>query len=158
MWWVIARSFWVGRVYWQEAKGKFICSKNGLYGHGGVFSQVYILIKVTELYIQIVCIFSFLRKISPELTSATNPPLFPEEDWPWANIVLLFLYFIWGRRPPHGVQSSAMSAPGIRTGEPQPTEAERVNLTAAPPDRLTNWVYFILFKAHSNKADLNSNI
>ena len=24
----------------------------------------------------------FLRKISPELTSATKPPLFPEEDWP----------------------------------------------------------------------------
>ena len=26
--------------------------------------------------------FFFLRKISPELTSATNPPLFAEEDWP----------------------------------------------------------------------------
>ena len=26
--------------------------------------------------------FFFLRKISPELTSAANPPLFPEEDWP----------------------------------------------------------------------------
>ena len=26
--------------------------------------------------------FSFLRKISPELTFATNPPLFAEEDWP----------------------------------------------------------------------------
>ena len=25
--------------------------------------------------------FSFLRKISPELTSAANPPLFAEEDW-----------------------------------------------------------------------------
>ena len=24
----------------------------------------------------------FLRKINPELTSATNPPLFAEEDWP----------------------------------------------------------------------------
>ena len=24
----------------------------------------------------------FLRKISPELTSAANPPLFAEEDWP----------------------------------------------------------------------------
>ena len=27
-----------------------------------------------------------LRKISPELTSTTNPPLFAEEDYPWANI------------------------------------------------------------------------
>ena len=26
--------------------------------------------------------FFSLRKISPELTSATNPPLFAEEDWP----------------------------------------------------------------------------
>ena len=26
--------------------------------------------------------FFFLRKISPELTPATNPPLFAEEDWP----------------------------------------------------------------------------
>ena len=24
----------------------------------------------------------FLRKINPELTSAANPPLFTEEDWP----------------------------------------------------------------------------
>ena len=24
----------------------------------------------------------FLRKISPELTSAANPPLYAEEDWP----------------------------------------------------------------------------
>ena len=26
--------------------------------------------------------FFFLRKISPELTSTANPPLFAEEDWP----------------------------------------------------------------------------
>ena len=26
--------------------------------------------------------FLFLRKISPELTSAANPPLFADEDWP----------------------------------------------------------------------------
>ena len=26
--------------------------------------------------------FFFLRKISPELTSAANPPLFAEEGWP----------------------------------------------------------------------------
>ena len=31
-------------------------------------------------------IFFFLRKISPELTSDANPPLFAKEDWPWANI------------------------------------------------------------------------
>ena len=27
-------------------------------------------------------LFLFWRKISPELTSATKPPLFAEEDWP----------------------------------------------------------------------------
>ena len=27
-------------------------------------------------------LFFFLRKISPEITSAANPPLFAEEDWP----------------------------------------------------------------------------
>ena len=26
--------------------------------------------------------FLFLRKMSPELTYAANPPLFAEEDWP----------------------------------------------------------------------------
>ena len=30
--------------------------------------------------------FFFFRIISPELTSAANPPLFTKEDWPWANI------------------------------------------------------------------------
>ena len=30
--------------------------------------------------------FFFLRKISPELTSAAKSPLSAEEDWPWANI------------------------------------------------------------------------
>ena len=29
-----------------------------------------------------VSLFLILRKISPELTSAANPPLFAEEDWP----------------------------------------------------------------------------
>ena len=34
----------------------------------------------------LVILLYFLRKISPELTSTANPPLFAEEDWPWANI------------------------------------------------------------------------
>ena len=41
------------------------------------------------------CLF-VLRKISPELTSATNPPLFAEEDWPRANIrAHLPLLYMW---------------------------------------------------------------
>ena len=34
------------------------------------------------LYIYLFILLLFLRKISPELTSAANPPLFAEEDWP----------------------------------------------------------------------------
>ena len=29
-----------------------------------------------------VAFFYFLRRVSSELTSAANPPLFAEEDWP----------------------------------------------------------------------------
>ena len=29
----------------------------------------------------------FFKKIRPELTSAANPPLFAEQDWPRANIL-----------------------------------------------------------------------
>ena len=40
--------------------------------------------------------FIFLMKINPKLTSATNPPLFAEEDWPWAHIrVHLPLLYMW---------------------------------------------------------------
>ena len=34
-----------------------------------------------EVYFVLFCFF-LLRKISPELTSAANSPLFAEEDWP----------------------------------------------------------------------------
>ena len=36
-----------------------------------------------------------------------------------------------GRLPQNGLPSSAMSTPGIQTGEPRAIEAECVNLTAA---------------------------
>ena len=47
-------------------------------------------------YWRVLFFFIFWRKISPELTSATNPPLFAEEDWPWANIHVHFpLLYMW---------------------------------------------------------------
>ena len=66
--------------------------------------------------------FFILRKISPELASATKPPLFAEEDWPWANICAhLPLLYMWDTcLPQHGLPSGAMSAPGIWTSEPRP--------------------------------------
>ena len=42
---------------------------------------VYLLLAVS---LECLILF-FSRKFSPELTTA-NPPLFAEEDWPWANI------------------------------------------------------------------------
>ena len=40
--------------------------------------------------------FFFLRKISPELPSAANPPLFAKQDWPCANICAhLPLLYMW---------------------------------------------------------------
>ena len=80
-----------------------------------------------------------MRKISPELTTA-SPPLFAEEAWPWANIVPIFLCFICG------TPTTAWRAQRrhVRTRDPnRPTsgrrEAERVNLTAAPPGRPHKW-------------------
>ena len=46
-----------------------------------------------------------LRNISPELTSASNPPLFPEEDWPWANFCAHLPLFYVGCLPQHGLTS-----------------------------------------------------
>ena len=43
----------------------------------------------------LISFFVCVRKISPELTSVANPPLLAEEDWAWANIVPVFLYFTW---------------------------------------------------------------
>ena len=38
-----------------------------------------------------------------------------------------------GLPPQHGLTSGAMSAPGIRAGEPWAAKVEPVNLTAVPP-------------------------
>ena len=76
--------------------------------------------------------FFFWRKLSHELTSTTNPPLFAEEDWPWANIrAHLPLYAC------HSVAWQAVhrSAPGMRTSKPWATKGERTNLTAVPLGR-----------------------
>ena len=77
-----------------------------------------------------------LRKISPELTSAANLPLFTEEDWPWANIhAHLPLLYIWDAYHSMACQAGAMSAPRIWTSETRAAEVQRVHLTAAPPGR-----------------------
>ena len=75
----------------------------------------------------------FLKKISPELTSAANPPLCAEEDWPWANIhahlPLLYMGDVC-----HIMAWSAVhrTTPRIRAGKPWAAEAGHANLTASP--------------------------
>ena len=88
--------------------------------------------------------FFFLRKISPELT-ATNPPLFAEEDWPWANIhAHLPLLFMCGMPTTAWRAKQCYVRTGIGTGEPQDAEVEHVNLTTAPPGR--SWERIQLLK------------
>ena len=53
--------------------------------------------------------FFFLRKISPELTTA-SPPLFAEEAWPWANICAhLPLLYMWDAY--HSMTCQALPCP-----------------------------------------------
>ena len=93
----------------------------------------------------------FLRKISPELTSAANPPLFAEEDWPWAKIrVHLPPLYMWDACHSMACQAvpclypGSEPAPGIWTGKARVAKVELVNLTTAP--RHGAGPYTLLFK------------
>ena len=93
--------------------------------------------KHTMVYINtLISFFFFLRKISPELTSVANTPLFAEEDWPWANICAhLPLLYLWDTYHSMAWQEVCRSPLGIWTGEPQAAKVEHVNLSATPPGR-----------------------
>ena len=91
-------------------------------------------VKSIKEWKNILLLFFFLRKISPKLTSATNPPRFAEEDWPWANIhAHLPLLYMWDACHSMAWWAVRRSAPGIQTSEPQAAEAENTNLTTTPP-------------------------
>ena len=84
------------------------------------------------------CLFFiyFLRKISPKLTTA-NPPLFAEEDWPWANICAhLPLLYMWDAYHSMAFAKRCQVCtqdPNRRT--PGHQEVEHAHLTAAPLGR-----------------------
>ena len=62
----------------------------------------------------------FLRKISPELTTA-NPPLFAEEEWPWANIhAHLPLLYTWDAYHSMTWQAGPCPHPGSKPVNPGP--------------------------------------
>ena len=72
-------------------------------------------------------VFVFLRTISPELTSAANPPLFAEEDWPGANIrAHLPLLYTWDAYHSMAFAKRCHVHTGIRTGKPQAAEKQNV--------------------------------
>ena len=64
-----------------------------------------------------------MRKTGPELTS-----------------VPMFLYFVCGMPPQHGLMSGARS--GIRTSEPWTAEAEGANLATTPPGQPPVFYFF----------------
>uniref|UniRef100_A0A9L0IKQ4 Succinate dehydrogenase complex subunit C n=1 Tax=Equus asinus TaxID=9793 RepID=A0A9L0IKQ4_EQUAS len=66
------------------------------------------------------------RKISPELTSAANPPLFAEEDI-HAHLTLLHMWDAY-----HSMACQAVPCPHLGS-EPEATKAECVHLTPVPP-------------------------
>ena len=80
------------------------------------------------------CFVLFLRKISPELTTA-SPPLFAEEAWPWAKIrALLALLYMWDAY--HSMVFAKWCHVHTRDPNqwtPDRREAECVLLTAVPP-------------------------
>ena len=100
------------------------------------FSTVHWVYVYLFIFYLFILFFISLRKISPELTSAANPPLFAEEDWPRANIhAHLPLLYIWD-----ACHSMAAKWCHVRTRDPNRRtpgrqEAERENLTAAPLGR-----------------------
>ena len=58
-------------------------------------SFIFIFLNSTYHFLFLLFFVFFWRKISPRLTTA-NPPLFAEEDWPWANIhAHLPLWYMW---------------------------------------------------------------
>ena len=84
--------------------------------------------------------FFFVRKISPELPSAANPPLLADKDWPWAKMLgmPIFLSFICGTPAWHCMAFKLWVGPhpGFELANPRPPKD--TNLTPAPP----GWPWF----------------
>ena len=70
--------------------------------------------------VTLLILFLFLRKISPELTAA-SPPLFAEEDWPWANIhAHLPLLYTWDTCDSMACQAVPRPHPESEAANPGP--------------------------------------
>src|SRR3712207_5546967 len=77
--------------------------------------------------------FFFLRKISPELTSAANPPLFLlRKIGPELTSVPIFLYFICGMPATARLDKQCHVCTWDPNQQTRVAKAERAHLTAAP--------------------------
>ena len=92
--------------------------------------------------------FFFLRKISPELTTA-NLPLFAEEAQPWANVhAHLPLLYTWDAY--HSMAFAKwchVCTWDSNRQTPRCREAERVNLTAVPSGRPPIAIMFLKIRS-----------
>ena len=97
-----------------------------------------------------VLVLFFLRKISPELTCTANPPLFAEEDWPWANIrAHLPLLYMWDAYRSMACQAVPCPHQGSEPANPGLPEVERVHLTTVPLGWPPTFSYFYNKKVSS---------
>ena len=79
--------------------------------------------------------FFFLRKISLELTAA-NPPLFAEEDWPWAHIrAHLPLLYMWDAY--HSMAGQAVPCPHPGSQLPRRGTCELNCCATGPASKIT---------------------
>ena len=63
----------------------------------------------------------FLRKINPELTSTSNPPLLAEEDSPWVNIrAHLSPLYMWDACHSMACHAVPCPYPGSKRANPRP--------------------------------------
>ena len=67
--------------------------------------------------------------------------LFAEEDWPWANIVPIFLYFIWDAAIAWLNKWRVGASPGSELANPGlPQQSARTQLLA-PPGRTPKYIH-----------------
>ena len=85
----------------------------------------------------------FLRKISPELTSAASRLFLLRKTGPELTSTPIFLYFICGTPATAWLrQAVRRSASEIWTGELRAAKAEHANLTTAPPGPTPWWFLY----------------
>ena len=77
----------------------------------------------------------FFLRINTELTAA-DPPLFAEEDWPWADIhPHLPLLYMWDPYHSMAWQAVPCSHPGSKLANPGPLRSRMCEITTVPPGR-----------------------